>query len=215
MKTIASRVGRREREIERHRSEIMSAAETLFARKGYVSTSMDEVARAAEFSVGTLYNFFRNKEDLYAAIMRQKTDLMQERIVSCLNRQGTPEERIRRYFQERIDLYWRYPNFFRLFFHQTMSSVSDPRTGFMKELAERYEILLKGMDAIFESGIRKGQFRDVPPSILTTSLEAIIRGYLVRLSLQASSARVKEEEAALYEVFSSGSQQPPNQFSAP
>lgn len=204
MKTASPKPNRRQRELDRHRAEIMTAAEKLFAQKGYVSASMDEVARQSEFSVGTLYNFFRNKEDLYAAIMRQKTDLMQARIVACLGRRDTPAERIRAYFNERLDLYWRYPNFFRLFFHQTMSSVSDPRTGFMHELAERYEVLLSGLDAIFESGIRRGEFRDVPPKILTTSLEAIIRGYLVRLSLQAEIERSREEEEALYELFELG-----------
>lgn len=204
MKSAASKASRRQREVERHRAEIMSAAEQLFAKKGYVSSSMDEVARLAEFSVGTLYNFFENKEDLYAAIMRQKTDMMQVRIVECLARKGTAAQRIRAYFQERLDLYWRYPNFFRLFFHQTMSSVSDPRTGFMKDLAERYEVLLKGLEAIFESGIKRGEFRNVPASILTISLEAIIRGYLVRLSLQPAPVRSREQETALYEFFESG-----------
>lgn len=204
MKTTSPKPTRRQRELERHRAEIMAAAERLFAQKGYVSASMDEVARHSEFSVGTLYNFFRNKEDLYAAIMRQKTDLMQARIVGCLARRGTPSERIRAYFNERLDLFWRYPNFFRLFFHQTMSSVSDPRTGFMQELSERYEVLLKGLDAIFESGIKRGEFRNAPPKILTTSLEAIIRGYLVRLSLQAGTERSREEEEALYELFELG-----------
>lgn len=201
MKTPTAKPSRRQRELERHRSEIMAAAEKLFAQKGYVSASMDEVARLSDFSVGTLYNFFKNKEDLYSAVMRQKTDLMQVRIVQCLERRGTPMERIRSYFHERFDLYWKYPNFFRLFLHQTMSSVSDPRTGFLQELAERYEILMRALDAIFESGIRKGEFRDVPPSILTISMEAIIRGYLVRLSLDVDATRSKEEEEALFEVF--------------
>lgn len=204
MKTPPAKPSRRQRELERHRSEIMAAAEKLFAQKGYVSASMDEVARLSDFSVGTLYNFFKNKEDLYSAVMRQKTDMMQVRIVQCLERRGSPTDRIRGYFRERFDLYWKYPNFFRLFLHQTMSSVSDPRTGFLQELAERYEILLRALDAIFESGIRKGEFREVPPTILTTCLEAIIRGYLVRLSLDVDAVRSREEEEALFEVFIAG-----------
>lgn len=209
MKVAANKPTRRQLEMERHRSEIMSAAEKLFAQKGYVSASMDEVARLSDFSVGTLYNFFKNKEDLYSAIMRRKTDMMQSRIVACLGRRASPVERIRAYFNERMDLYWKYPNFFRLFLHQTMSSVSDPRTGFLRELEERYEVLLAGLDSIFDSGIRKGDFRRVSPSVLTTCLEAIIRGHLVRLSLQANAVRSPEEEEALFEIFAAGARAVP------
>jgi TetR/AcrR family transcriptional regulator len=155
----SNRASRRDREIERHRIEIMAAAEQLFAQKGYVSSSMDEVARRAEFSVGTLYNFFKNKEALYSAILQHKSELMQVRIEACLARPGSPAEKIEAYFSERMDLYWRYPNFFRLFFHQAMSAVSDPRAGFTRELGERYELLLRGLDAIFEAGIARGEFR--------------------------------------------------------
>jgi TetR/AcrR family transcriptional regulator len=204
MRSSSSKASRREREIERHRTEIMAAAEQLFAQKGYVSSSMDEVARRAEFSVGTLYNFFKNKEALYSAILQHKSELMQVRIEACLARPGSPAERIEAYFKERMELYWRYPNFFRLFFHQAMSAVSDPRAGFTGELADRYELLLRGLDAIFDAGIARGEFRPVSATILTTSLEAIIRGYLVRLSRDTQAVRSKEEEAALFEVFASG-----------
>ncbi len=206
VKPVSNKPTRRQLEMERHRDEIMSAAEKLFAQKGYVSASMDEVARLSDFSVGTLYNFFKNKEDLYSAIMRKKTDLMQSRIVACLERRGTAIERIRGYFRERMDLYWKYPNFFRLFLHQTMSSVSDPRTGFLHEMEERYEILLAALDSIFESGIRSGDFRRVSPTILTTCMEAIIRGHLVQLSLQSNAIRSQEAEDALFDVFATGAQ---------
>jgi hypothetical protein len=140
---------------------------------------------------------------------------MQSRIVACLGRRGTPLERVQGYFTERMDLYWKYPNFFRLFLHQTMSSVSDPRTGFLRELEERYELLLAGLDSIFESGIRKGEFRAVSPSVLTTCLEAIIRGHLVRLSLQANAVRSQEEEDALFEVFAAGARAVSSSVSQP
>jgi AcrR family transcriptional regulator len=59
---------RREREKERHRQEIMKAAEKLFLSQGYENTTMNEVANESEFSKGTLYNYFNSKEDLYLAI---------------------------------------------------------------------------------------------------------------------------------------------------
>ena len=60
---------RKEREREFKKKEILSAAVKLFAEKGYEYTTLDDIAEAAEFGKGTLYNYFQNKEDLYLAIL--------------------------------------------------------------------------------------------------------------------------------------------------
>lgn len=60
---------RKEREREFKKKEILSAAIKIFAEKGYEYTTLDEIAEAAEFGKGTLYNYFQNKEDLYLAIL--------------------------------------------------------------------------------------------------------------------------------------------------
>ena len=63
---------RREREKLRQRQEMLAAALDLFSEKGYHNVSMHEVAEKAEFAIGTLYKFFRNKEDLYKALIMEK-----------------------------------------------------------------------------------------------------------------------------------------------
>ena len=68
--TTAKRgAARRERERARHREEILRAAERIFAERGFEGASMADIAAAAEFSVGSLYNFFRDKEDLGEEVM--------------------------------------------------------------------------------------------------------------------------------------------------
>ena len=60
---------RKERERERHRREMLEAAERVFVRKGYHDATVEEIAQEAEFAVGTLYNFFKGKDDLYARVV--------------------------------------------------------------------------------------------------------------------------------------------------
>ena len=50
------------------RSEILSAAQTCFARSGFHQTSMQEICAAAGMSPGNLYRYFRSKEDIIAGI---------------------------------------------------------------------------------------------------------------------------------------------------
>ena len=56
---------RREREREAHRQEIIAVAETVFSANGFDGTTIEMVAKQAEFSVGSIYNFFDGKKDLF------------------------------------------------------------------------------------------------------------------------------------------------------
>ena len=54
------------------RVRILDAAEALFIRQGYVKTSMDEVAREAGVAKGTLYLYFKSKEELFLAALESE-----------------------------------------------------------------------------------------------------------------------------------------------
>ena len=47
----------------------MRAAETLFAQKGYRKTRIEDIADIAEVSVGTVYGYFKNKEELLVHVL--------------------------------------------------------------------------------------------------------------------------------------------------
>lgn len=59
---------RRQREKVQRRIAILRAAEEVFVKRGVAETTMDDIARAAEVSKGTLYLYFKSKDDLYLTI---------------------------------------------------------------------------------------------------------------------------------------------------
>jgi len=65
---------RKELERLRRRSDILHAARELFINKGFVSATLEEVAQAAEFGKGTIYNYFANKEELLWGMLEQFLD---------------------------------------------------------------------------------------------------------------------------------------------
>ena len=71
---------RRQREREERYQTILKAAETLFVREGYHQTSINKIADMAEVSVGTVYFYFKNKEDLLAQILDGISYLFRSRI---------------------------------------------------------------------------------------------------------------------------------------
>ena len=67
---------RKQREKERRKSEILDAAEKLFFSKGFDETTMDDVAETAELSKGTLYLYFKNKEELFLELSYRGMEIM-------------------------------------------------------------------------------------------------------------------------------------------
>ena len=76
------------------RGTIIAAAFDVFINYGFRKTSMDDIARAAGMSRPALYQFFRNKQDIYeagaTAMLDQSLDVMRD----ALARPGTVSERI-------------------------------------------------------------------------------------------------------------------------
>jgi len=62
---------RRLREKEQRYNTILKAAETLFAQKGYHQTGIEEIADLAEVSTGSVYLYFKSKEDLLITMMQE------------------------------------------------------------------------------------------------------------------------------------------------
>lgn len=65
---------RRQREKRQRRFQIMDAAERVFLRTGVEGATMDQIARAAKVSKGSLYVYFEDKEDLYLSIAQRAVD---------------------------------------------------------------------------------------------------------------------------------------------
>ncbi|WP_319579085.1 TetR/AcrR family transcriptional regulator [uncultured Methanospirillum sp.] len=80
--TIAER---KEREREERRMQIISAAEHLFFENGYDQVSMEQIAREAELSKGTIFFYFKNKESLYFTIVLQGIRLLHQMIIDAVD----------------------------------------------------------------------------------------------------------------------------------
>ncbi len=74
---------RRGEEKERRRAEILDAAETLYAAKGWDALTVDQVARSARLSRALVYVYFRDKEELLFAIGERAMRLLRDRFVAA------------------------------------------------------------------------------------------------------------------------------------
>lgn len=88
-------MSRKERDKKRREQDIVAAAEKIFIASGYEGASMDAIATAAEFTKRTVYQYFRNKDDLFFAVVLKSYELLQRYILDAAGRGRNGLERLK------------------------------------------------------------------------------------------------------------------------
>src|ERR1700721_4173329 len=80
---------------EFRRSGILKAARKVFARHGYDGATMDDVAEACSIAKGTLYLYFKSKQQIYLGVLRQDLQSLREETHRAIAAAETSAEKIR------------------------------------------------------------------------------------------------------------------------
>lgn len=173
-------LSRREREKLRQRQDMLEAALLLFSEKGYHNVSMQEIAEKAEFAVGTLYKFFKNKTDLYKALIVEKIDEFEEAFDAAVNASADEVEKLRNYVRAKSEGFRGNLPFVRLFIAENRGMGFSIKAGLDKDLRSRYYDLLKKLASIFETGIKNKRFKPiVPPFEMAVALDSVVNAFLL------------------------------------
>ena len=96
---------RRERKNLHQRAEILQTALRLFSEKGYHNVSMHDIAKEAEFGMGTLYKYFNNKEELYKTLINGVAKKWRHAVLLALEEERNPLLALKRHIAVRRELF--------------------------------------------------------------------------------------------------------------
>lgn len=178
MKGALVAIPRREREKLRQRQEILDAALSLFSEKGYHNVTMHEIAERAEFAIGTLYKFFRNKEDLYMALMLGKAEEFNRGLLEAIGKSEDEMEKLRSFVKTKRELSQAHLPVIRLYFSEAHGESFNLTAGLDAELHKRRSVILEIVASVFAEGMRKKRFnRIADPRSLAIALDAITSAF--------------------------------------
>lgn len=173
------KLSRREREKLRQRQEISDVALELFSMKGYHNVSMNEIAEKSEFAVGTLYNFFSSKEDIYVSIMIDISNKFHRALTEALNEDKDEIEKLRNYVKTKGRVFMSNAAAVRLYHAETWGAIYNAKAGFYAEIREKYDQVQQQIAAVFKRGIQKKLFNKIAdPYHLAVALDATMNDFL-------------------------------------
>ena len=80
--------------IAKTRQKLVEVARELFAREGLEATTMNDIAVHSGKGRRTLYTYFRNKEEIYAAVIETELERLSEKLDDVAALDAEPEQKV-------------------------------------------------------------------------------------------------------------------------
>lgn len=172
-------LSRKERDKLRNKEAILEAAVHLFAQKGFTETKLEDVAALAEFGKGTLYNYFKNKDDLLLSAFDYAVENVLNFLYDQLASVWDPLDRIRLIANSQFNYYRSNSDFMSVIMTNQQILRNHARS---QSVFERFQELKKLIVIEMQAAIDAGQLRPGNPQHYATYLSGMIHGQVRSLN---------------------------------
>jgi len=159
----------RQRSTAESRTSILEAAGRIFAGQGLSGARTDVIAAEAGVNKALLYYYFKNKEDIYWAVLDEEVTGFHLKALTLLSQEGPAAPTLLRYVSNHFDFICAHPHYPRLF--QMMMMAGGRRCE--RLVAERIIPVAQKLDALLRRGIRSGELRPFDVGHTAVSLVAL------------------------------------------
>ncbi len=149
------------------RERILEAATRTFAEKGFFNAKISEIAKQAEVADGTIYLYFKNKDDILIQIFEYMVERHLENIRTTVSQGGTPDDKIRLFIDHHFRTVEKFPKLVEVITIELRQS-----SKFMKDYTpKKFFAYLDLVSELIREGQQSGRFRkNVDPEVVKTAL---------------------------------------------
>ena len=178
---------------ERKHDTILDAARAVFSREGYAATSVEDVAAEAGIGKGTVYLYFKSKEELYLAALVRDIGDFADKAREDMENAATFREKIEAFLRVRLEYCRAHEDFLRIYLSEYGSMCVT--TPISKELRRLQRNNMKYVASVVQKAIDEHEIRDVSAPALAATLFDMARGLIERRLLGWKEFQVRGEVA--------------------
>ncbi len=190
---------------EEKRHHILEAAIRVFAKLGLPNAKMIHIAEAAGIGKGTIYEYFKSKEELFQAAFHAFIDQAMTYLNKKVKNINDPEEKLRMYF-----IAW--TEILDSDLLEFMDIVLDMWAAGLRlhegqdkfHLSEMYREYRIQLTDILEDGIRKGVFKSVNTTITASLIIGTLDGLMIQWIMDRNIYQLKEAILQMSDIIISG-----------
>lgn len=193
-------VKKRRKPAEVRRREILRAAGKVLVSRGYHNVHLDDVAAAAGLSKGTLYLYFKDKESLFAEVLEDVIDRLEERLAG-LSSEGGAREVLERMAAEMLDFVDEHQDFL-VQFSREKPDLCGKRAG--NVLQRRYAGHLRFVAEAIGRGVEDGIVRKHDSMMGSLYFISLIRMFMLQKIMGGDKRPLRPRVTEFMELFLNG-----------
>ena len=201
---------RKERERERRRQQLIVAAQRVSMKKDFNRVTMEDIAKEAEVSPGTIYLYFKSKDELFVSLSLRILQFLCIRVEHVKSEEGEDSlVKFDRLIEVMYDVYDFDPMNFITIFHLKSNDILKNLSP--KMVSEIKKLLKKSMNTIagiFKDGIKKGVIVDRHAVVLAEILWSLFSGIVLWESskkiINGNKDYLKQTLGIAFEIFQKG-----------
>ena len=174
---------------ESMRESIVNAAGDIFSKYGYKKTTMDDIAMALGKGKSSIYYYFRNKEEIFQAVLEQEVILLKSKLQKAVNRKKHHKGKLKAYIITRMKGFESMINFYNAVKNEYLSQFE-----FIERIRYKYdqeEIAV--VQGILEEGVEKGNFRIEDPFLASVVIVTSMKGFEIPLYITGKKGQDIEQ----------------------
>jgi AcrR family transcriptional regulator len=175
------------------RTEIINAARSVFARKGFANGIIDEIAKEAGIAKGTVYLYFRSKTEIYRAVLDHDMESLNKSILEHIDAARNLKDKIRAFTFSRLENAEERKEFFR---------IMDTESANLSYTRRQYRDWLRGpvlrLASAIDDASRRGEIRQVPSEKIAWIIADMTRGTIQRRLLGQCDTSPREDSEFLF-----------------
>ena len=198
---------RKEREFNLRRTEILEAAEKIFAEKGFYNTTVAEIAGASGFAVGTIYQFFESKDQLYSAMLTEKLNIMYDEIQKAIGQEAGLLRKIEVLVATSFRFVENNAEFCSIFVRGDHLSLSEGSKALRERMKGDYADHIAFIEGVIREGIRTGELKKMDPHMMSATLLSIINSCAFRWLSASKEGALETNIPFVMDIFLEGARQ--------
>ncbi len=166
-----------------HKDKISGAADRLFQSNGFEKTTMDDIARKADYSKATLYVYFNSKDEIMHFIVLKATKMLQQRIKEGMASSYNALQQFKAICGELVRFSHEFPFYFDSLTETIAADLeSRQRNPVLNEVYITGEQNNDLIGMIIKNGIEQGYFREDTPGLPTGFLFWMTFSSVIRMA---------------------------------
>ena len=185
---------------EFRRHEILQAARKVFARQGYRATTVDEIAEEGGIAKGTLYLYFKSKEEIYLTALTHDVQALLEETSRRVALAPNTHAKLSEFVTIRLEHSERDADFVRIFFSEFSNLAMSParvNKSFQNLMLQSNELLRR----VLEQGIASGEVRALPVDRLAFAINDLTRSMIERRLMGFVNSQAPDDLAFVMDLI--------------